>query len=198
MSFYHPHFSFPEDVLPVETAIWWRDNYELFIACLTLPKYRGSMRYSNLSGNLLIYPPKCDIKENMMNGRKPRKPSVGLGDSNAQPVPFRWINIQLTPEDLNTLAEEEADLEQLALAFIELGVRGLGLSVKFDSVRKSYNVSIYGPDTLNNGQPCGISGSAADLRDALLVSLYKFNYGLSSSFDGSSTAHTVLQSERFR
>jgi len=198
MSILHPHFSFPEDCLPIEAAIWWRDNSDLFLRCLTQAKFHRPQFGSDLSGNLLIYPPKCNRMENEMNGRKPRGHGSRLGSSDAQPATFRWINITLTSEDINTLEREEASLEQLALAFIQLGVRGLGLAVKYDSVGKSYAVSIYGSDTTNHMQPCGISGKSADLRDALLVSLYRFNHSLQGSFDGCTGEDNVLQSGRFK
>jgi len=197
-TFLHPHSEYPEDILPLEAALWWRDNYELFIKLLLSPKYHRPVFGSNLSGNLLIYPPKCDIMENKMNGRKSKQPFGKPSVRNDQPTPFRWINIALTAEDLNTLERDETSLEQLSLAFIGLGVRGFGLSVKYDSARKSYAVSIYGSDSLNNGQPCGISGSSADLRDALCVSLYRFDYCLRGSFDGSTTQNPDVQSQRFR
>lgn len=133
-----------------------------------------------------------------MNGRKPRKPSDKSSGSNGQPLPFRWINVSLTAEDLDILEREEANLEQLSCAFIELGVRGFGLSIKYDSARKQYSVSIYGSDMANNNQPCGISGAAADLRDALLVSLFRFNTRLQGSFDGSAVENAAIQPSRFK
>jgi hypothetical protein len=136
--------------------------------------------------------------ENEMNGRKPKRSEPNVGNSDVKPAPIRWINIPLTSEDLALLERETANLEQLALAYIQLGVRGLGLSVKYDSTRKHYNVSIYGSDMAANNQPCGISGAASDLRDALLVSLFRFNSCLQGSFDGSSLTDTTVQSARFK
>jgi len=197
MSIIHPHFTFPEDVLPVYVAMWWRDNSDLVLRTLTSPKYHKPLYGQEISGNLLIYPPENLYKGDNMNGRKPKRPSGRFGDSDDKPAPFQWINIALTSEDFDTLEREEASIEQLALAFVQLGVRGLGLAVKFNSARKSFIVSIYGSDSLNNNQPCGISGTAPDLRDALLVSLYRFNNRLQSSFDGQSGKDTVVQSRRF-
>jgi len=198
MNVLHPHRTFPEDFLPLETALWWRDHSELFLRALTQPKYRSKSQFSSLSGNLLIYPPKCNRMENEMNGRKPKRSSPVAGNSNAKPSTFRWINVTLTAEDIDILERETANLEQLALAFIELGVRGFGLSIKYDSARKSYSVSIYGSDMANNNQPCGISGAAADLRDALLVSLFRFNTCLQGSFDDSTTENAAIQPSRFK
>jgi len=135
--------------------------------------------------------------ENKLNGRKPKRHGDSVGGSNDKSAPFRWINVQLTSEDINILEGETADLEQLAYAFIQLGVRGLGLSIKYDSARKSYAVSIYGSDSTANMQPCGISGSSPDLRDALLVSLYRFNHCLQGSFDGCTSKDAIVQPKRF-
>lgn len=133
-----------------------------------------------------------------MNGRKPTRPNARPSSSNGKSVPFEWINISLTDQDIDILEREEANLEQLALAYISLGVQRLGLSVKYDLTRKSYTVSIYGCDMGNDGKPCGISSSAAELRDALLVSLYRFNFGLQGSFDGRTSKGDAVQSKRFR
>lgn len=197
MSIIHPHFEFPSDQMPIELDLWWRDNAALFIRLLTSQKYHKPQFGSSQTGNLLIYPPKCNIKENILNGRKPKRHGSSVGSSDGKSTAFRWINIQLTSEDIDILEGEEASLEQLAYAFIGLGVRGLGLSVKYDSARKSYSVSIYGPDSTNNMQPCGISGAAPDLRDALLVSLYRFNNRLQGSFDGCASEDTNIQPKRF-
>lgn len=198
MSVIHPQRMFPSDLVPIELNVWWRDNSDLFLRCLTAPKYRVSGLFGTMSGNLLIYPPKCSITEEKMNGRKPKRHGTGLGNSDGQPLPFRWINIPLTSEDISTLERETVDLEQLAFGFIQLGMFGLGLSVKYDSARKSYNVSIYRPSDATHLQPCGISGSAPDLRDALLVSLYRFNNCLEGSFDNAPDQDVALQSGRFR
>lgn len=197
MSVVHPHFEYPEDCLTIEGAIWWRDHYDLFLRCLTLPKYHKPYFGSNLSSNLIIYPPECDRMENILNGRKPKPNGARLGSSDGKSLPLQWINIPLTDQDIATLESEKANLEQLALAYVQLGMHGLGLSIKFDSVGKSYVVSIYGPDSSNNMQPCGVSGRAPELRDALLVSLYRFNSCLQGSFDGRSNSSTAIQPRRF-
>ncbi len=198
MSIIHPHFQFFADNAPPELALWWYYNSELFLRCLTLPKYHKPGWNSSLSGNLIIYPPKCDIKDGKMNGRKPKQPVDRFSNSDVKSVPLKWINITLTDQDIALLEGETADLEQLAFAYISLGMHGLGLSVKYDSARKSYNVSIYGSDMANNMQPCGVSGSASNLRDALLVSLFRFNTCLQGSFDGQSSKDSTVQSTRFR
>ena len=198
MSVLHPHFGFPEDCLPIEAAIWWRDNYDLFLRCLTSKKYAKPLYGTTVSGNLLIYPPKCDIKESILNGRKSTKSGSRSGAGAGVSTAFQWVNVSLTAEDLDTLAGETADLEQLSLAFVAVGAVGFGLSVKFDSAGKSYTCCIYGPDNANDGRPCGISGRSPDLRDALLVLLFKFNNRLQGSFDGVSNQDAIVQSRRFQ
>lgn len=198
MSVLHPHFSFPEDCLPIEAAVWWRDNSDLFLRCLTSVKYRRPVYGTSSSGNLLIYPPKCDIKEEILNGRKPKQSGGGLGTGNNKSAAFQWINVSLTAEDVDTLSKEQADLEQLSLAYIAVGGLGFGLSVKYDSAGKSYTVCIYGPDMANDGRPCGVSGRSSDLRDAILVCLFKFNNRLQGSFDGVSNQDATVQSRRFQ
>ncbi len=197
MSIIHPHFQDFWDNSPVELALWWYYNTELFLRCLTQSKYHKPLWGGTLSGNLIIYPPKCDIKEEKMNGRKPKQSVARFGDSDAQSSPLRWINIPLTDKDIALLEGETASLEQLAFAFVSLGMHGLGLSIKYDSARKSYNCSIYGPDMAANMQPCGVSGAGPDLRDALLVSLFRFNSCLQGSFDGQSSKNPTVQSRRF-
>ena len=198
MSNPHKDWIYPEDVLPTEAALWWRDNVELFCSILLSPRYHKAVFGSNMSGNLLIYPPKCNKMENTMNGRKSTRTKPQSSNGDAQSLPLRWINLPLTPEDLDTLGQTEINCEQLALAYIELGSHGLGLSVKYDSFRKQYSVSIYGSDVSNHGQPCGISGAAPNLWDAILVSLFRFNSRLQGSFDGSTLNNPDIQPARFR
>lgn len=197
MSIIHPHFRDYFDFAPTDLALWWYYNSELFLRCLTQPKYHKPAFGSHLSANMLIYPPKCNIKEDEMNGRKPKTTQPQPSSSNGVSVPLRWINIPLTPENINLLEGETADLEQLSFAFVSLGMHGLGLSIKFDNVRKSYNCSIYGSDSANHNQPCGVSGAAPVLRDALLVCLFRFNSCLQGSFDGQSNQNAAVQSRRF-
>lgn len=197
MSIIHPHFQDYWDNSPVELALWWYYNSELFLRCLTQSKYHKPFGQNTVTGNLLIYPPKCNIKDGQMNGRKSKQPVARFSDSDGKPSTLQWINISLTDKDIAILESETGDLEQLAFAYISLGMLGLGLSVKYDSARKSYNVCIYGPDMAANMQSCGVSGAAPDLRDALLVSLYKFNSRLQGSFDGQSVKNAAIQPRRF-
>lgn len=198
MSILHPHWEYPESFLPIETALWWRDHSDLFFQVVMSPRYHKAVFGSELSGNLLIYPPKCDIKEDILNGRKLKRSGTGPDSSDGKSLPFQWVNVALADQDFDILERETANIEQLALAYLNLGVQRLGLAVKFDNARKSYTVSVYGSDSRNNMQPCGVSGSAPDLRDALLVLLYKFNNRLQGSFDGSTSQNTAVQSRRFR
>jgi len=198
MSVLHPSRTDYMDYGSLDLKLWWHCNEALFLRVLQSSKFHKPSFYSNRSGNLLIYPPTCDIKENIVNGRKSKPMGSKPESSNDKPTSIRWFNYALTTEDINRLEQETASLEQLAYAFIELGERGLGLSVKYDTARKSYSVSIYGPDTLNDMRPCGVSGQSSELRDAILVSLFKFNNCLQSSFDGFANSDTTVQSGRFK
>lgn len=198
MSIFHPHFSDPETMLSIPLAIWWRDTHWLVLRELQAHKYRKGIFGSSLSGNLLIYPPGNLIMESEMNGRKPKSNGDKSRSSNGKSLPFRWINVPLTDQDIDILEGEEIGLEQLALNLIQLVGSGIGVSVKYDNAGKSYVVSLYGSDQLNDRQPCGISGASPNLRDAILVSLYRFGVKLSGSFDGQANPDSVLQPRRFR
>jgi len=197
MSIIHPYREFPDLSTPAVLLTWWRDNYQVFLRALTYDRYRRFYGQGSISNNLLIYPPECNRMENKLNGRKPQRHERGLGSSNAQPSSIRWINIALTSEDLSILEREEASLEQLAFSFVQLGMFGLGLSIKYDRTRKSYSVSIYRPSDATNVQSLGISGASPDLRDALLVSLYRFNHCLGGSFDNAPDTDATVQPRRF-
>lgn len=198
MSIFHPHFRDPIDFMPADVLVWWSANAKECVRLLTHPAYRHAAANSKLSENLFIYVPKHLIMENEMNGRKSKTNGTKLESSSSEPVSFRWINVTLSDQDLDILERETASLELVASSLVQLVVRGLGISVKYDPVGKSYSCSIYGRDTRNNMQPCGISGRASDVRDAILVSLYRFETGLQGSFDGQSDQGNVLQSKRFR
>ncbi len=198
MSIIPPTFNLACDFLPPEAAIWWLKNSDLFLRILKQGKNGRRPFVGNLSHNLLIYPPKCDIMENKMNGRRTKQPKPRFDDSNGKSLPFKWVNVPLTAEDIGILERETANLEQLALAYLNVGVLGFGLSCKYDFSRKSFVCCIYRPNMGNDVQPCGVSGAAADLRDALLVLLYKFNNCLGGSFDNATFENDPIQPRRFK
>lgn len=198
MSIIPPVFNLPCDLLPPDAALWWLKNSDLFLRLLRQGKNGKRPFVGNLSHNLLIYPPEYHKVENEMNGRKPKQSQPRPTHSDGKPLPFQWINVPLTPEDVSILEREEASLEQLALAYLSVGMRGFGLSCKYDFARKSYTVCIYRPNDGTDVQPCGVSGAASDLRDALLVLLFKFNSGLGGSFDNAAVESNAIQSRRFR
>jgi hypothetical protein len=198
MSIISPTFNLPCDFLPPEAALWWLSNSELFLRLLKAGKNGKRPFTGDLSHNLLIYPPNYHIMENEMNGRKSTEPKPRLVKRDGVALPFQWVNITLTPEDVGILESEKASLEQLALAFISVGMLGFGLSCKYDFARKSFVCCIYRPYDGNDVQPCGVSGSATDLRDALLVLLYKFNNRMGGGFDNATLENNPVQSKRFK
>lgn len=198
MSVLHPHHTDYMDYGSLDLRLWWHSNESLFVSILQSgKKYKPSL-YSDKTGNLLIYPAYFALMEETMNGRKSKSVGTKPQNSDGQSAAIRWVNHTLTSEDIDQLEQETASLEQLSYALIELGERGLGISVKYDLARKSFSVSIYGSDTTNNMRPCGVSGQSSELRDAILVSLFKFNNCLQGSFDGCADPDTVVQPIRFR
>ena len=198
MSIFPRHKTDYFEFMPPGLAYWYYLNSRLILAGLRSKNKVNQIAEGWVTPNLLIYPPESLIKERKMNGRKPTgngsKPSSGNGKS----LPIRWVNHTLTAEDINALEGETANLELLSSHLIQLVGSGLGVSVKYDHIRKSYNCCIYGSDNRNDGQSCGISGFSPDLRDAVLLSLYKFNNCLQGSFDGCSSETAIIQSSRFR
>lgn len=197
MNVIHPYRLGSEYCEDQELSLWWLNHSGLFLRMLTSPKYHRPSFNSSLTGNLLIYPPKCSIMERQMNGRKSKRNEPQPSNGNGKSLPFRWVNVPLTSEDIDFLEQQTADLELLAFDYIQLGMHGLGLSVKYDTSRKSYSVSIYRPSDAVHVQPIGISGSAPNLRDALLVSLYRFNHCLEGSFDNAPDTDDAVQPRRF-
>jgi hypothetical protein len=172
----------PVDFFTPELMIWWTEAWPIARDLLLKPQYRRKTSYSDQSGNLLIYPPDFYIKENKVNGRKPKGDGTKSGVSDKQHLPFRWINSPLTSEDYDYLEQQATSLELLASHLIQLVLRGFGVSVKYDYTRKSYNVCIYRPDNSDGRQPLGLSGHSSDLRDAILVTLYRFSIKLGGEF----------------
>ena len=198
MSVLYHHFEEYQEFLPLDAALWFRETKDLVVSMLRSTKFKRGIFGTSLSGQLLIYPPENIRMENILNGRKPKRDGSQPSNGNGKPSTFRWVNIPLTSQDELILEQETADIELLSSSLIQLVVRGFGVSVKYDNARKSYNCSIYGCDLRNNMQPCGISGSASDVRDAILVSLYRFNTCLQGSFDGSTLEDTTFQPKRFK
>jgi len=196
MSFFHVHFSYVEDNMNPELAAWWLTAHVVILRVLTSPKYRRPVWGTTLSGNLLIQPPKNLIMETHMNGRKPKSSSSRNGSIPVQPASLEWINSPLTPEDYDLLEHDSASLEYLSGVLIGLVGRCYGVSVKFDSERRRYNCTIYRSPSDGNRRHLGLSGFAPDLRDSILVTLYRFNVKCGGELTDSLVENSSNQSVR--
>jgi hypothetical protein len=174
MSFHLSYSPYPEDNIPYVFLGWWVKALPVVIHLLTAVRYRRPVYNSHLSGNLLVYPPKDLLKEYILNGRKPKGSTTGNGDKPSQSPPLEWINAPLTAEDYIALERDASGLEYLSGLLIGLVCRGYGVSVKYDSERRRYNCTIYRPPSDSNRRHMGLSGFAPDVRDAILVTLYRF------------------------
>ena len=172
----------PVDFFTIELMLWWIKAAPVAMDMLLNPKYRRATFGSTLSGNLLIYPLKNLIMETDMNGRKSKDNGAKHSLPANKSLPFGWVNCPLTSEDYDYLEQQTASLELLTSNLIQLVVRGFGVSVKYDHARKSFNVCIYRPDIGDGRQPLGLSGHSTDVRDAILVTLYRFDHKLGGEF----------------
>jgi len=168
------HSPFPEDVLPLPVAIWFYETWPVFMLMFTRTRYRRPVWGSNLSGNLLIYPPDYVLNGEKMNDNNAKRNGGRNRGKSEQSPSFQWINVTLTDEDYDQLELVTSDLPTLGAMLVGLVVGGYGVTVKYDSERKRFNCTIYRPGGDNNSRPVGLSSFAPDLRDAIAVTLYKF------------------------
>jgi hypothetical protein len=196
MSAFHPHYDCPTEILDVGAWSWWFKYRTHVLDCLSHAKNPQTRHLSSRSGNVFFYPSEQYIKENILNGRKPKgndaKHSVPTGQSGT----VRWLNFTLTSEDYSALEQSTADIELLACNLIQLVVRGIRVSVKYDSARKSYNVCLIRPSDRDDGGLYGLSAYAPDLRDALLSALYKFDVLLRGDFANAAVEDTFDEPRR--
>lgn len=176
MTFQLYHSPYAEDHIPYAVIDWWISAKSTILHVLEAPRYRRPAFNSHLSGNLLIYPPESLYKENILNGRKPKSSAGGNGGKPQQSSTLVWVNAPLTAEDYIALERETHGIEYLSAVLIGLVCRGYGISVKYDTERKRYNCTIYRPPSDLNRRHMGLSGFAPDLRDAVLVTLYRFEF----------------------
>jgi hypothetical protein len=176
---------------------WLVPAIPVILKLLTSPRYRAIDRFSGRSVNLLVQPPKKLIMEGLMSGRKPKTNGGRDSIRDSKSPSFRWVNVPLEDTDFDYLERQEATLEQLALDYVQLATRGFGTSVKYDPARKSFNCCIYGSSAGDDSDKCGLSGHSPDLRDALLVTLYRFDIKLQGEFPAFSSDSTIHKSRRF-
>ena len=192
------HFDTPETFMSAELAIWWYYARDTAILLLTARKYRRKSYYSNKTDNLLLYPPEHLIKENIVNGRKPKDQPRFNGSKSAQSSTIEWLDGLLTAEDIDILERDTTSIEYLAGKLISLVSDGYGCAVKYDLERERYNCTIYRPPNGKQRKHLGLSGNSPDLRDAILVTLYRFDSKFGGVIDDSSPdASSAKQKRRF-
>lgn len=137
--------------------------------------------------------------------RKKGEAKNATGDSRfggKQPVfgnELKWINIPLSDEDVDVLSRSESSVEFLAASLCALAVDGYGFSVKPVDSGKSLCCTINRPDLFGDGVAYGMSSFAGELRDVLLVALYKFDVKLEGDFSNCTPfLETSKPRQRFR
>jgi hypothetical protein len=113
-----------------------------------------------------------------MNGRRPKTLGNKPSSKSTEPGTNQWLSIPLSDEDVTSLADAKDKLEHLSAGLLSLVSDTVCVSIKFQSERNQYCVSIYRPGRGSGGSVVGLSGFSTDLRDAVLVALYKFHVKL--------------------
>jgi len=112
---------------------------------------------------------------------------------------LKWLNIRLEVNDVNALEQSDATFEYLSASIVGLANDGIGVSIKSVDNGKSCCVTLIGSDLSGSGDTFGLSSFAGNVRDALLVALYKFDEKLGGTFDnGSEFVSDTKQGARFR
>lgn len=86
----------------------------------------------------------------------------------------RWINVSLSDDDAAFLTETSTGFSELAAMACEYVARGYSLTIKPMDGGDSVMACIVGSASGNPDVSVGLSGFAANVRDALLVLCYKF------------------------
>lgn len=192
-SLHYDHFS---NFMSGELALWFYTAWPTILRVLTDRKYRKKSFWSDSSLNLLLYPPEHLIKENILNGRKPKNQSGTNRVKSDQPPPLEWLDGSLTLEDIDFLEHDATSVEHLASVLISLVSDGYGVSVKFDTVRERYNCTIYRPPTGKQRRHLGLSGNSPTVRDAVAVTLYRFEHKFGGVIDDASLDDAHAQQKR--
>lgn len=91
---------------------------------------------------------------------------------------WKWVNINLTNEDVGVLEQSDATFEYLATSLVSLANDGYGFKVNPDATGESVSCTIYRPNYPSRGVTVGVSAFGTDVRDVILACLYKLdNYG---------------------
>jgi len=110
-----------------------------------------------------------------------------------------WLNIKLEDNDLDALEQSDNTFEYLSACAIGLASDGFGISLKPIDQGESYCFTIIGSDSDGSGVSYGLSSFAGNVRDVLLVGLYKFDEKLGGTFtDAHKFTIPAKQASRFR
>lgn len=112
------------------------------------------------------------INNNVSNGNS------GKGGRNE----WKWVNLKLSDEDIDTLAKSDATLEYLACCGVALANDGIGFKVEPTDEGKSIRCTIYRPNFNGRGDIIGISSYSDNVRDAILAGLYKLDNYMGGDF----------------
>lgn len=112
---------------------------------------------------------------------------------------WKWANIELSSADIDILTNSNTTLEYLAGCIAVLANDGIGVTIKPVDSGKSVCVTIYRPDFQGNGYTVGISSFGGNVRDALLVTLYKLDEKLGGEFNNAvEYVQAIPPKSRFR
>lgn len=168
------HDPFPEDFLSPALAIWFYATWPVFLLMFQRTRYRVPVYGTHLSGNLFVYPPKSMLNGEKMDDNKSKRNGSRNRGKSEQSSSFQWVNVPLTDEDYDQLERVTSDLPTLGAMLVGLVSGGYGVTVKYDSERKRFNCTVYRSSGDDNSRSLGLSSHAPDLRDAIAVTLYKF------------------------
>ncbi len=189
---------YPDEFIQPELLPFWSQNKELVVHTLLHGKDDRFRNVTSFSRNLFVYPSEYDIKELELRGNKSKGSVGGNSGKSSQPGGIQWLNVPLDSSDVDDLERDASTLEYLAAALVGLVGDGYGISVKYQAERKSYSCTIYRPDTGGGSGGYGVSGFAPDVRDAVLVTLFKFERKLGGEFPtGGNASPFLAQSKRF-
>lgn len=112
---------------------------------------------------------------------------------------WKWANIELSSTDIDVLTNSNATLEYLAGCIAVLANDGIGVTIKPIDSGESICVTLYRPDFQGNRYTIGVSSFGGNVRDALLVTLYKLDEKLGGEFDNAvEYVSAIPQKSRFR
>lgn len=138
--------------------------------------------------------PRKGRAQNATRGNTPPR----IGESSHRDE-LKWLNIRLEADDLDTLEQSDATLEYLSACIVGLANDGFGISIKPVDKGESICCTIIGSHPDFDGVSYGLSSFAGNVRDALLVSLYKLDEKLGGTFNNADKfAVPAKQTSRFR